>query len=316
MSMPGTGGAREIETVTIIGLGALGTLFGQLLSRAMPKENLRILADPERIARYRRDGVRANGEFCDFQYVSTHDTVPAADLILVAVKAMQLQEAIRSMRGHVGPDTLIVSLLNGISSEAEIAAVYGREAVVDCVAFGMDAVKEGNRLTYQHTGRLCIGTHIGGEPTLPVQKIARFFARTGCPYEISTEMGKVMWGKFMLNAGVNQTVAVFGPDYGAIQPPGEQRDTMIAAMREVIALSAYEGVHLTEIDLHFWLDVIKTLNPGSKPSMRQDVEAKRPTEVALFSGAVLAFAGKHGLDVPVNRMLFERIQAIEANYAR
>ncbi len=316
MTISDAGATREIETVTIVGLGALGTLFGQLLSRTMTKQNLRVLADPARIARYRRDGVTANGEFCDFQYVSTEDSAPAADLILVAVKAMQLQEAIRIMRGHVGPETLIVSLLNGISSEAEIAAAYGRENVVDCVAFGMDAVKEGNRLTYHHTGRICIGTHNAGKPTPAVQKIARFFARTGCPYEVSEEMGKVMWGKFMLNVGVNQTVAVFGPDYGAIQPPGEQRDTMIAAMREVIALSVCEGVNLTQSDLQFWLDVIKTLNPGGKPSMRQDVEACRPTEVALFSGTVLDFAEKHGLEMPVNRMLFERIRAIEAAYAR
>ena len=280
----------------------------------MPKADLRILADPARIARYKKDGVFANGIACDFQYVSTDDTVTKADLILVSVKAPQLPAALETMAGHVGDDTLILSLLNGISSEAEIASRYGMERVVDCVAYGMDAVKEGNRLTYGHTGRLCIGTRISGEPTEAVRRIERFFKRTHLPYEISETMGKRMWGKFMLNVGVNQTVAVFGPDYGSIQQDGEARDVMIAAMREVIQLSRYEGVNLTEDDLHYWVNVLSGLSPLGKPSMRQDVEAKRPSEVALFSGTVLALARKHGLDTPVNHMLYQRIQEIEAQY--
>ncbi len=304
----------EIQTVTVVGLGALGTLFGDILSKSMPKSDLRILADPARIARYQKNGVYANGKPCDFQYVSTDKPVSKADLILVAVKAPQLPAALDTMRGHVGEATLILSLLNGISSEAEIGARYGMDKVVDCVAYGMDAVKEGNRLTYGHAGKLCIGTRISGKPTEAVRRIQRFFERTRFPHEISETMGKRMWGKFMLNVGVNQTVAVFGPDYASVQRDGEQRETMIAAMREVILLSRYEGVHLTEDDLTYWLNILSTLNPLGKPSMRQDVEAKRKSEVDLFAGTVLAFAQKHGLDTPVNKMLYQRIQEIEAAY--
>ena len=304
----------EIKTVTIVGMGALGTLFGHLLSAHMPKADLRILADPARIARYQRDGVYSNGVLCDFQYVSTDETVVKADLILVAVKAPQLKSALETMRGHVGDDTQILSLLNGISSEAEIAHRYGKEKVVDCVAYGMDTVKEGNRLTYSHTGKLCIGTHISGKPSEDVRRIEHFFNRTQLPYEISETMGKTMWGKFMLNVGVNQTVAIFGPNYGSIQKAGKQRETMIAAMREVILLSRYEGVNLTEEDLRYWVGILDGLNPLGKPSMRQDVEAKRKSEVALFSGTVLAFGKIHGLDTPVNRMLYQRIHEIEAAY--
>ncbi len=304
----------EIQTVTIVGLGALGTLFGHLLRQHIPKKQLRILADPDRIARYRRDGVYSNGELCDFQYISTDESVLPADLLLVSVKSTQLVDALNTMRGHIGEDTLILSLLNGISSEEDIANRYGWDKVVDCVAYGMDAVKEGNRLSYRHAGKLCFGARISGPPTSQVQRIARFFDRMEFPYEVSETMGKMMWGKFMLNVGVNQTVAVFGPNYGAIQAEGSQRETMIAAMREVIGLSRYENVDLTQADLKRWLDILSTLNPKGKPSMRQDVEARRPSEVALFSGAVLALSEKYSLDTPVNRMLLKRIREIESGY--
>jgi 2-dehydropantoate 2-reductase len=175
-------------------------------------------------------------------------------------------------------------------------------------------VKVKNLLTYKNMGRLCIGPPDGGPLPEKVQRVESFFRRMDFPYEVDEHMEKRMWGKFMLNVGVNQTVAVFGPCYKDIQQEGPQRDTMIAAMREVITLSELEGVKLTGEDLQYWLRLLSTLDPNGKPSMRQDVEAKRPSEVALFSGTVLELAKKHDLSVPVNQMLYDNIMAIEARF--
>ncbi|NLI21266.1 MAG: ketopantoate reductase family protein [Clostridiales bacterium] len=306
----------EIQTVAVVGLGALGTLFGHRLSTHMPCEQLRVVADAGRIGRYEREGVYSNGERCDFRYVAPEAKTGPADLVLIAVKYLQLQSALQSIRHQVGEHTLILSLLNGITSEGIIAAAYGADKVIDCVAYGMDAVKEGNRLTYRNMGKLCIGPRNGDPVPEPVERIRRFFQQRDFPYEIDRHMEKRLWGKFMLNVGVNQTVAVFGPNYAAIQHEGEQRQTMVAAMREVVALSQLEGVNLTETDLAYWLNVLSTLNPEGKPSMRQDVEAERPSEVALFAGAVLELAKKHGLDTPVNRMLMDALTGIEAGYGQ
>ena len=98
------------------------------------------------------------------------------------------------------------------------------------------------------------------------------------------------------------------------QQPGEARDIMIAAMREVLLLAAAEGVNLGEEDIDYWLSVIAPLNPAGKPSMRQDTEAKRKTEVELFSGTVLELSRKHGIPAPVNEMLNIRIRAMEDGY--
>jgi len=305
---------REIKTVAIIGLGALGMLFGNLLSRRMEEGNLRIVADRDRIERFMQEKVYSNGEACNFHYVTKEEKTPPADLVLIAVKYLQLDDALQAIQNQVGSHTLILSLLNGITSEGIIAKAYGMEKVVYCVAQGMDAVKVANRLTYKNTGKLCIGPPDGGSVPEKVQRVEDFFRRMDFPFEVDEHMGKRMWGKFMLNVGVNQTVAVFGPCYGDIQKEGTQRDTMIAAMREVIALSKLEGVNLTEEDLHYWLRLLGTLDPVGKPSMRQDVEAKRFSEVALFAGAVLELAKKHGFSVPVNQMLYDNILAIEARF--
>ncbi len=304
----------EIRKVSIIGLGALGTLFGHHLSKRMPKGDIKIIADQDRIARYVRDKVYCNGEVCDFQYVTPEEKCEPADLVMIAVKYHQLRAAISAVKNQIGPHTLILSLLNGITSEEIISAVYGADKVVYCVAQGMDAVKEGNKLTYEHMGMLCIGEFDQDTHSERVASIAAFFQKTGLPHEIDMHMKKRLWGKFMLNVGVNQTIAVYGTKYNSVQQAGPARDTMISAMREVISLSEKEGIGLAEDDLRYWLALLGTLDPEGKPSMRQDVEARRLSEVDLFAGAVQALSKKHGLSTPVNHMLYEKIKALEAQY--
>ena len=306
-------GTMEIKTVSIIGLGALGILFGHHLSKRMAKEDLRIVADEERIKRYKREGVYSNGERCDFHYITPEEKTGPADMVLFTVKYQGLEDAIRAVRNQVGENTILLSALNGISSEKMIAEAYGPEKVLYCVAQGMDAVKTGNKLTYENMGMLVFGGK-GPDDADKVQRVAEFFRKTDFPHQVDSNMKKRLWGKFMLNVGVNQTVAVYKSNYGEVQKPGPAREMMIAAMREVMALSEKEGVHLTEDDLEYWLSVLSKLNPEGKPSMAQDVEAKRLSEVELFSGTVIQLGKQHQIPTPVNEKMYRIIKEIESTY--
>lgn len=304
-----------IQSVSIIGLGALGVLFGSQLSKTMPVNSLRIIADRLRITKYEREGVYSNGERCHFSYFAPEEKVVPADLLIFAVKYDGLAEAMVAARSHVGENTIIMSLLNGISSEEMIGRAFGQEKVLYTVAQGMDAVKVGNQLTYHHRGKLCFGDGEQGIISSKVREVAELFKKTGVPFEIDTDMKKRQWGKFMLNVGVNQTVAVYKGSYGCIQQEGEARDTMISAMREVIELSKHEGVTLTEEDLAYWLNVLAGLSPLGKPSMAQDIEAGRRSEVELFSGTVIRLCEKHKCPIPpTNTWLYESIKEIETQF--
>jgi 2-dehydropantoate 2-reductase len=304
----------KIKTVSIIGLGALGILFGNHLSKKMPAETLRIIADKDRIRKYQNDKVYYNGEQCQFNYMTPEESCEPADLIIFAVKFTGLNEAIKAVQNQVGNQTVIISLLNGISSEAIIGETYGMDKILYCVAQGMDAVKTGNKLTSSNMGMLCIGEREPGIVSSRVLMVADFFKKMEIPYEISTDMNKRQWGKFMLNVGANQTVFVYGSNNGEVQREGEARDTMISAMREVMALSQKEGVNLTEEDLKYWLHSLSTINPEGKPSMGQDMEARRYSEVELFAGTVLKLGKKYGVPTPVNKKLYDKIKAIESQY--
>ena len=301
---------KHLETVHIVGMGALELLYGSTLSEGGAE--VRYVVDEERFARYQGMNVTCNGKPFSYKLVKDQETEPA-DLVIVAVKSTGLEHALDTMTGSVGPETVIVSVLNGISSEEIIGERFGKEKIIHTVAQGMDAMKFGNRLQYTRTGKLHIGL-APGEREENLEALKDLFERTGLGYVEEPDILRRMWSKFMLNVGVNQTCMVYGTTYGGVLCDGEPNRIMISAMREVIALAAEEGIRLSENDLNQYIEIIGTLDPDGTPSMGQDRINRKPSEVELFAGTVMELAEKHRLYVPVNRFLYRRVREIETEY--
>lgn len=298
-----------MKDIAIIGMGALGLLYGDMLQSAF---NVGFIVDENRRAAYAGQPITVNGVEKAFPLLPAGGH-GKADLVIFAVKGTVLDAAIEDAAGYVGPDTILLSLLNGITSEAVLARRFGGGHIVHCIAQGMDAVRVDRTLRYTRQGQLCIGLP-GGGTSPDLQALCAAFDAAGVPYSVDPDILHRMWSKFMLNVGVNQVLMVRKGNYGTIQKPGPAREQMIAAMREVIPLSRLEGVPVTEKDLQDYLDLMDTLSPEGMPSMRQDGLAHRRSEVELFAGTVCRLAEKHGVDAPVNRALYDTIRAMEAKY--
>ncbi len=300
-----------MQTVGIIGLGALGVLFGQRLLEN--GADVRIIADQSRAEKYQKQGVTCNGAPVNFRYV-TPEKAEKVDLMIFATKEGGLRSAMETASGFIGEDTLILSVLNGVSSEETIAARFGEKNVLYCTAQGMDAVKVGSALTYAHAGMIVLGEKEPGEISPRVQAVADFLNVHGVTAQPAGDMVRRQWGKLMLNVGLNQTVMVFEGDYGTVQKPGKPRDIMIAAMREVQKLANLEGYPIDDEEFDEWVKLADSLSPAGKPSMRQDGEAHRKSEVELFAGTIIRRAEKYQLDVPINRWLYDTVKKMEAAY--
>lgn len=303
---------KEIQSTAIIGMGALGLLYGNQIVSRLGSSGLRFIADRKRIQKYHSMEFTVNGEHHTFPMEDCETAAPA-DFVIVAVKYNALPEALNTMKNCVGPDTTIISVMNGISSEQMIGERYGREKVLYSIAQGMDAMKFGSSLTYTQAGELRVGA-LSPEQNNRLEAMTAFFDRAGISYTVEDDILHRLWGKFMLNVGVNQTCMAYETTYSGTLVPGEAHDTMIGAMREVIRLAHAEHVNLTEQDLDSYIDLLKTLSPDGMPSMRQDSLSHRPSEVEMFSGTVRAMAKKHGLATPVNDRLYKRIREMESQY--
>ena len=303
---------KKIETVGIIGLGALGVLYAQLFTEGLGRDAVLVLADRQRTERYRRDGVFLNGQRCDFHFADAAQVRAPVDILLFAVKFGGLREAIETCRHLVGPGTTVLSVLNGITSEEVLAQAYGREKVVWCVAQKMSAVKVGNQATISPFGDLALGVPAEMDPSR-LQRLTALLDSIHFPYELPGDIRRHMWSKLMVNTGCNQTAMVFECGYGGLMEP-KAKEVMTGAMREVLLVARAEGISLREEDLQGWVKVIESFPPDGEPSMRQDGKAHRKSEVELFSGTIRRLGTRHGIPTPVNDWLYQRIQEMEAAY--
>ncbi len=301
----------------IIGMGALGLLFGRCIADNAGKDHIYYLMDSDRYRRHKDDIYRLNGERMEFNIIDT-DMIKElpfkkADLVMIATKYGGLREAVDMMKDVTGDDTVIVSLLNGIISEDIIAETYKRENIIDCVPIGMDAMRDGCSVDYTQIGKLQIGIRDASQKDA-YSRLTGFFNETKIPYESVDDIRHAMWNKFMINVGINQTCMVYGTTYSGAMNIPEAAEDLKGAMQEVVKLAELEGVSLTKEDYDNDIRILSTLKPDSYPSMRQDAVAGRYSEVELFAGTMLSLAQKHGIELPVNRRYYDRIKEIESGY--
>lgn len=296
--------------VSLIGLGALGILHARDLNAHPDLCTLTCIADPARQARYAEHGIFCNGERLNLPMAAPKDTAAQpADLVLVCVKATGLEQAIADLASVVADGTVILSLLNGVSSEERLREAWPKARVLHCIAQGMDAVCVNQKLTCSQHGRLVVGTD--KEELVPVvHDVLAFLTSVGIPCMEDRDILHRLYAKWMMNCGLNQTVTVYEGTYATVQKEGEPREVFKKAMREAMAVACARGIPLTEQDFAEYLALTDSLSPDSMPSMRQDTLAGRATEVELFSGTMLALAKQYGIDTPVNAWLYEKICAL------
>ena len=301
----------KIKSVLIAGAGAIGLLTAETIYKHDP-HCISILAKGERLERYKRNGLWVNGEKLDFRFSCGE----RADFIIVATKFHHLDEVIEDIRPSLTKDTVILSLLNGISSENIIAERLGLKQMPLAMVLGTDAFHEEGKTTYTQKGFIHFGDAQGNNGEQE-ESIAEFFTRCGVPFVLEPNMKRKLWYKYMLNVGVNQVTAVLRLPYGAIQTRGGSCEIPEAsllvekAMREVTAIANAEGIDLNESDIRSSFEPINLLNTEGFSSMCQDVLAGRKTELEMFSPVVMELAQKHGISVPVNETLYLQLRTIE-----
>jgi 2-dehydropantoate 2-reductase len=305
---------NTIQRVYVSGLGAIGSTYAARLYEYDPGL-VSVIADQERINRYNRDGIHINGKTFSFRYILPDAVEKPADLIIIAVKQHHLEESIKAIRKFVGERTIILSLLNGISSEELIGKELGEGKALYSFVVGTDATRVGTKVTFSKIGKIVYGEKVNREYSAKVEAVKELFEKVQIPYEIPEHMLRELWWKFMMNVGVNQISALLRAPYGVFQKIGEARELMEMASREVIRLSERIGINLNEEDLQRYIKVLDTLRPEGKTSMLQDVEAGRKTEVEIFAGTVSELGREYGVATPVNDFLLRAIHTIEQTYS-
>ena len=299
---------KEIKNVLVCGIGAVGSIYADKIEKFTP-QNLRVLVDEARLERYKKNPTVFNGRVLDFNYILPNDTSFKADLIIIATKFDGLNDVIKNIKNFVYDDTVILSLLNGVTSEKIIAKTYGREKLLYSYFIGHSAIRDGRNITHDDVNTIVYGSENSNDFE-NVERIQDFFEQAGINYLIPDDIIHSLWLKYMLNVSANQTTAILRMNFGEMLENDTCMDFAINVMKEVQAIAKAEGVRNTESMINETIEHLHTMIPEGKTSMLQDVEAGRKTEVEMFAGTVIKLGKEFGIPTPYNKIIKEMIEII------
>ncbi len=302
----------QINKVSLIGLGAMGVFFAPRLSATLGS-GFRIIADGARKERLEHKGVTVNEINYRFPIVTPAVSGDPADLIIISVKGYDLDQAINDIRNQVGPDTLILSVLNGVDSEEKVAGAYGSEHVLYSYMRMSIDMNDGKTEFDPEGGNIHFGDARNDPDDLSenVKSVAELFDRCGIPYKIDEDMIRGIWFKFMCNVGENMTCAMFKVPFGAFSKSDDANYFRLTAMREVIKIANAKGIDLGESDIARQEATIGRFPYNNRPSTLQDLDHGKRTEVDMFAGTVVSLGKELGIATPLCETFWHGIHLIE-----
>ncbi len=297
----------DYKKIAIIGAGAVGCYILWGLSQKNDIE-LSVIASGARKERFERDGFYINDQLFT-PVIKTPREAHGADLVIVSVKYNALQSAVLDIKEIIDEHTVVMSLMNGVDSEEVIGSAIGEEHIVPAL-IKVASERKTNRVFFdpESTVGIVYGEK-GGEKTERTKALERLFEGTGLHYRESDVILAEIWNKFRLNVGNNQPQAMLGVGVGAYGDSEHVAAIRKGLVDELDAIAKAKGIDLAVAD--------PVSTRGSKIfkkarySTLQDLDAKRHTEVDMFSGAIIRMGKELGIPTPYNEFTYNMIKALE-----
>lgn len=300
-----------MKSIYFLGLGALGAKYAASFYEYNP-EIVSVIVDEERKNRYEKSQIFVNDKAYDFNYVTKIEENNYPDNIFLVVKSSHLQQAIEDMKPFVGENTMIVSLMNGISSERVLADHFGWDRVVNAVAY-MDAVKVDNRVTFSSIGKIIFGKmdSINHDKLIDLHELMNV---AEIPNQLSDDIQKAQWAKYLVNVVGNQLTFLLEFPYGQFRTNEHLELLMDMISNEVLAVGNAHGVAIGQEEVDRMKSTMKIVDEFGKTSMLQDREAKRYSEVDEFAGEIISLGKQYNIPIPYNEFIYNMVKSIEETY--
>jgi 2-dehydropantoate 2-reductase len=306
-----------VTTVVVAGAGSIGSLYAAHLARVA--EVVVLTRREEHAAALREQGLRVSGR-ADFTARVEATTDPAqlpdgAELVLLACKGTDLEPLAGQLAGRVGGAT-VMTVQNGLGAEAIVAA-HGDWPLLSAVTFMSGTRHEDAHVEYVLDTATWIGpyrrtTHADAE------RAAALIESAGLKAEAFPDLRPAQWSKLVFNATVNAVAALTGLPHDFHFAETARLSDLGHLVRDLVdegrAVAAAAGVELR--DDPWEMNVLATQRGHRHyPSMLEDVEARRPTELELINGALVREARRHGVPVPLQTAVYRLVKAREEGYS-
>ncbi len=304
-----------MERVCIVGAGVIGSLFAGHLAR---------VCEVSVLTRRREHADALNAEGLLVSGKSDHrvrvtatddpDELPPFEVAIVATKASGLDAAAGALEGRFA-DATMVTVLNGIGAE-EVVRARGSWPIVSGVTFMSGTRHSDTHVEYILDTETWLGPY-EDTPFAVVRDIADTIVASGLKAEALPDLRPAQWSKLIFNAAVNPTAALTGLPhdfhFAQEEDPGDLGHLVHGLVDEGRAVAAAAGIELH--DDPWEMNVLATQRGSAHyPSMLEDVDARRQTEIELITGSLVREANRHGVPVPLHTLMVGLVQGKEAAF--
>ena len=293
--------------IAIMGTGGVGGYYGGLLSQK--GQEVIFIARGAHLQAMRAKGLQVKSVHGDFLVSPARATddpteVGPVDLILFTTKTYHTDVAALAMKPLVGKETVVLPLQNGIDAAERLGAYVGREHLVGGVTWLSAAIEAPGVIgQYSQFRRVVLG-EFDGKMTARLKTIYETLQATGITVELSADILKVLWTKFVFISSASALGSLTRATIGEYRQVPEAREVLTEALREVAAVAQARGVKLEADLVAKTLEFIDNAAPDMKTSMQRDVEAGRPSELESMIGVVPRLGRQTGVSTPVLRLAY------------
>lgn len=288
--------------IAIMGTGGIGGYYGGLLSQC--GEDVTFIARGQHLQAIREKGLQIKSAFGNFVFSPVKATnkpseAGPVDLIIVATKTYSTDDAAQAIKPMVGPDTVVMSLQNGVEAASRIGAVVGMEHMIGSATWISAAIEAPGIIgQYSQFRRIALG-ELSGEKTPRIRKIHDALSKSGATVELVEDINKVLWTKYVFISSVSAIGCLTRAAFGEYRHVPETRAMLAAAMAEVKEVAGASGVALDADIIAKTLSFIDSGDPGIKTSMQRDMEAGKVSQLESMIGYVVLLGDKLKIQTPV-----------------
>ncbi|QJW44656.1 2-dehydropantoate 2-reductase [bacterium BFN5] len=299
--------------ITVVGAGAMGSLFGALLSQC-GQDVLLVDKRSDHIQAINKNGLSITHPDSSETVVTVKastDTAGAGhtDLLLLFVKSYDTEQALQDCFPIVGADTVVLTLQNGLGNIEKISRIVGPDKVIaGTTSYGCCALGAGH-IAVSNAGEVTLG-EIGGTLSTRIRKIAAIFKAAGIQIQVSENIESIIWTKLAVNVGINALTAITALRNGQLLAQAETKQLMSSAIHELVQIAEQKKIKLLTDPIELAFKVAQATS-SNKSSMRQDIERGTRTEIDSINGAIVAEGMNLGIATPVNQVLTLLIKALE-----
>lgn len=299
--------------IAVIGAGAMGSLFGAYLAEGGNEVHL-VDVWQEHVEAINEKGLRieeSNGE----KTVSVRALVdPRAlrpqDLVIIFVKSYHTADAVKSAGNLFNKDTLVLTLQNGLGNAEVIAGIMEDVTVIAGTTSQGATVLGPGRIRHAGVGETVIGRY-DGKNDRRVEEIAAEFTRCRLETKVSDNIAGLVWGKLLVNVGINPLTAFCNIPNGKLVELEGARKLMKMLVSESEAVARARGIELPYHDAFKKVEEVARATGANRSSMLQDIDRGRNTEIDFINGAIVREGRKIGVPTPYNEVVTLLIKALE-----